>query len=48
MSEHAGAHITYGRASHLSMISDPEGVERVIERAAEAAGSTAGRSRVNG
>ena len=38
MSEHAGAHVTYGRASHLSMISDPEGVERVIERAADVAG----------
>jgi pimeloyl-ACP methyl ester carboxylesterase len=33
MSSHAGAHVTEGRASHLSMISDPEGVENVILKA---------------
>jgi len=38
MAERAGAHITDVNAGHLSMISDPETVARVIEQVAEAAG----------
>jgi pimeloyl-ACP methyl ester carboxylesterase len=37
MAQRAGAHITDVRAGHLSMISDPGKVARVIEEAAEAA-----------
>jgi pimeloyl-ACP methyl ester carboxylesterase len=36
MAEHAGAKISYFKAGHLGLISDPKSVTRVIERAATA------------
>jgi pimeloyl-ACP methyl ester carboxylesterase len=38
MAEHAGAKISYFKAGHLGLISDPKSVTRVIERAAVATG----------
>lgn len=38
MAKHAGAAISYFKAGHLGLISDPESVTRVIERAANAVG----------
>jgi pimeloyl-ACP methyl ester carboxylesterase len=36
MAKRAGATITYFRAGHLGLISDPKSVTRLIERAAKA------------
>lgn len=38
MARRAGSTISYFKAGHLGLISDPRSVTRVIERAAEATG----------